>query len=92
MYSGFLLGGEAIYKADTDEEEKNQDMDLVFPWYHLTNGTKIYMKGMLEDSEIDVQEYPPLIWRRIYNSIGVCCHWRLYDRCNWTWHADCDAL
>ena len=60
LYSGFLLGGEAIYKADTDEEEKNQDMDLVFPWYHLTNGTKIYMKGMLEDSEIDVQEYPPL--------------------------------
>ena len=53
LYSGFLLGGEVIYKANTDEEEKNQDMNLIFPWYHLTNGTKIYMKGMLEDSETD---------------------------------------
>ena len=69
--NGFLLGGEAIYKADTDEEEKNQDMDLVFPWYHLTNGTKIYMKGMLEDSEIDVQEYPPLIWRKNFTTASV---------------------
>ena len=71
LYSGFLLGGEAIYKADTDEEEKNQDMDLVFPWYHLTNGTKIYMKGMLEDSEIDVQKYPPLIWRKNFTTASV---------------------
>ena len=71
LYSGFLLGGEAIYKADTDEEEKNQDMDLLFPWYHLTNGTKIYMKGMLEDSEIDVQEYPPLIWRKNFTTASV---------------------
>ena len=71
LYSGFLLGGEVIYKANTDEEEKNQDMNLIFPWYHLTNGTKIYMKGMLEDSEIDVQEYPPLIWRKNFTTASV---------------------
>lgn len=71
LYSGFLLGGEVIYKAYNEEEEKNQDMDLVFPWYHLTNGTKIYMKGMLEDSEIDVQEYPPLIWRKNFTTASV---------------------
>ena len=71
LYSGFLLGGEVIYKANTDEEEKNQDMDLVFPWYHLTSGTKIYMKGMLEDPEVDVQEYPPLIWRKNFTTASV---------------------
>lgn len=71
LYSGFLLGGEVIYKANTDEEEKNQDMDLVFPWYHLTNGTKIYMKGMIEDPEVDVQEYPPLIWRKNFTTASV---------------------
>lgn len=71
LYSGFLLGGEAIYKADTDEEEKNQDMDLVFPWYHLTNGIKIYMKGMLEDPTVNIQEYPPLIWRKNFTTASV---------------------
>lgn len=71
LYSGFLLGGEVIYKANTDEEEKNQDMNLIFPWYHLTNGTKIYMKGMLEDPEVDVQEYPPLIWRKNFTTASV---------------------
>lgn len=71
LYSGFLLGGEVIYKANTDEEEKNQDMDLIFPWYHLTSGTKIYMKGMLEDPEVDVQEYPPLIWRKNFTTASV---------------------
>ena len=71
LYSGFLLGGEVIYKANTDEEEKNQDMDLVFPWYHLTNGTKVYMKGMIEDPEVDVQEYPPLIWRKNFTTASV---------------------
>lgn len=54
LYSGFLLGGEAIYKADTDEEEKNQDMDLVFPWYHLTNGTKIYIGSEQFDETFDL--------------------------------------
>ena len=71
LYSGFLLGGEVIYKANTDEEEKNQDMDLVFPWYHLTNGTKVYMKGIIEDPEVDVQEYPPLIWRKNFTTASV---------------------
>lgn len=71
LYSGFLLGGEVIYKANTDEEEKNQDMNLIFPWYHLTNGTKVYMKGMIEDPEVDVQEYPPLIWRKNFTTASV---------------------
>ena len=71
LYSGFLLGGEVIYKAYNEEEEKNQDLELTFPWYHLTSGTKIYMKGMLEDPEVDVQEYPPLIWRKNFTTASV---------------------
>lgn len=71
LYSGFLLGGEVIYKAYNEEEEKNQDMELTFPWYHLTRGTKIYMKGMLEDPTVNIQEYPPLIWRKNFTTASV---------------------
>lgn len=71
LYSGFLLGGEVIYKAYSEEEEKNQDMELTFPWYHLTSGTKIYMKGMLEDPTVNIQEYPPLIWRKNFTTASV---------------------
>lgn len=71
LYSGFLLGGEVIYKAYNEEEEKNQDMELTFPWYHLTSGTKIYMKGMLEDPTVNIQEYPPLIWRKNFTMASV---------------------
>jgi hypothetical protein len=71
LYSGFLLGGEVIYKAYNEEEEKNQDMKLTFPWYHLTSGTKIYMKGMLEDPTVNIQEYPPLIWRKNFTTASV---------------------
>ena len=71
LYSGFLLGGEVIYKAYSEEEEKNQDMELTFRWYHLTSGTKIYMKGMLEDPTVNIQEYPPLIWRKNFTTASV---------------------
>ncbi len=71
LYSGFLLGGEVIYKAYTREQEKNQDLELAFPWYHLTSGTKTYMKGMLEDPDVKVQEYPPLIWRKNFDTASV---------------------
>ncbi len=71
LYSGFLIGGEVIYKAYNEKEEKNQDMELTFPWYHLTSGTKIYMKGMLEDPTVNIQEYPPLIWRKNFTTASV---------------------
>lgn len=71
LYGGFLLGGEAIYKAETEEEKKNQDLELTFPWYHLTSGTKIYMKGMLENPDVKIQEYPPIIWRKNFDTASV---------------------
>ena len=71
LYSGFLLGGEAIYKAEREEDKKNQDLNLTFPWYQLSSGTKVYMKGMLPDASVDVQEYPVLIWRRNFETASV---------------------
>lgn len=64
LYGGLLLGGEVIYQAETTEDEKRQDMELTFPWYQLTNATKVYMKGIMDEESVDVQEQPVLIWRR----------------------------
>lgn len=73
LYEGFLLGGEAQYIAETDEEEKKQDLDLEIPWYYISSGTKTYMAGMLEEDtdllsdELDVEDrnelLPAIIWR-----------------------------
>lgn len=67
LYEGFLLGGTVIYQARTAEEEaERQDLLMDMPWFTLAAGTKVYMKAMLEDPEIDVQEQPPILWR--YNT------------------------
>lgn len=66
LYEGFLLGGEAIYRADTKEDEKNQDMELTFPWYRLTSGTKVYMKGIPGEESVKTEEYPVVIWRKSF--------------------------
>lgn len=51
LFDGFLLGGEAIYEAKDDEEEKlRQDMDINIPWYVTGSGTKTYMVGLLADN------------------------------------------
>ncbi len=63
MFSGFLLGGEAIYKVQEVEEEKYQDFDLNAPWYITGAGTKTYMVGLMNEDIIDTQEFPKLIWR-----------------------------
>lgn len=82
LYGGFLLGGEEIYlpedKKDKDEEDiyiYPGDVDdsgqPVFPWYLLTSGTKIYMKGIPEDESVDTEDYPALIWRKSFGSAYV---------------------
>lgn len=63
LYEGFLLGGEIIYKANTPEEAWRQDLDLTMPWYTLTTGTKVYMKGT-PAGKLPPEDHPPLIWRR----------------------------
>lgn len=71
LYEGFLLGGETIYQADNKEEEKLQDMELTFPWYHLSSGTKVYMKGIPKEKSVKTENYPVLIWRKSYENACV---------------------
>lgn len=71
LYGGFLLGGEVIYKAEEKEEEKYQDMDLTFPWYSLSSGTKVYMKGIPADESVEKEDYPVVIWRKSFGSAYV---------------------
>lgn len=64
LFSGFLLGGQAIYRAESEEEKKErQDLDLYVPWYLTGNGCKTYMVGMLSDQEVKNEQLPALIWR-----------------------------
>ena len=71
LFPGFLLGGGIRYVAADEEEKKNQDMNLLVPWYITKGGTKTYMVGVLEEilkeEEARNEYYPPLIWR---NSFG----------------------
>ncbi len=71
LYGGFLLGGEAVYQAVEKEDEKFQDMELTFPWYRLSSGTKVYMKGIPEDKKAEKEDYPVVIWRKSFPSAYV---------------------
>lgn len=64
LFSGFLLGGQAIYRAESEEEKRErQDLDLYVPWYLTGSGCKTYMVGMLSDQEVKNEQLPALIWR-----------------------------
>lgn len=67
LFSGFLLGGEAVYKTLLPEEAKRQDLELLIPWYVTGKGTKTYMVGMMDESRGKREEFPRIIWR---NSCG----------------------
>ncbi len=67
LFSGFLLGGEAVYKALLPEEVKRQDLELTIPWYVTGKGTKTYMVGMMNENRVEREEFPRIIWR---NSCG----------------------
>lgn len=71
LFSGFLLGGEAIYQASNEKEQKMQDMTLSVPWYLTLNGTKTYMVGLLDDELIENEVLPGLIWRNSYGNAQV---------------------
>lgn len=64
LEEGFLLGGGAEYRTvDAVENERRQDMELTFPWYTLSEGTEIYMRGVLEEEALEPEEMPAVIWR-----------------------------
>lgn len=64
LYEGFLLGGEGVYRTEDEEESaKRQDMDLAFPWYVLSEGTHLYMRGVCADTTVEEEESPAVIWQ-----------------------------
>ena len=64
LEEGFLLGGGAEYRTiDAEENERRQDMDLTFPWYVLSENTKVYMRGIQKDETLELEEMPAVIWR-----------------------------
>ena len=71
LFSGFLLGGEVIYRPTNADEEKMQDLTLSVPWYLTLRGTKTYMVGLLEDEQIENGELPGLIWRNSYGDARI---------------------
>lgn len=72
LFEDFFLGGEAIYKAETEKELKRQDMELTVPWYITDSGTKTYMVGMKDDKVVKREQFPALLWRNYYNGTYVC--------------------
>ncbi len=71
MFSGFLLGGEALYEAKTENEWKRQDMDLTVPWFITASGTETYMVGTMDEDVVDREEFPCLIWRNNYENTKI---------------------
>lgn len=67
LYKGFLLGGERIYEAANDEDEKKlQDLNLDVPWYVTSPGAREFMTAIVEDKNdpaMKNQDMPALIWR-----------------------------
>lgn len=77
LFSGFLLGGEEIYKPKKTEEEKRQDLCLDMPWYVTAGGSKTYMVGLMEHYYDDYiyqnDYYPAIIWRNSHSKGQVFC-------------------
>ncbi len=53
LFSGFLLGGEALYEVQSAEDAERQDLAIGLPWYVTASGTKTYMVGTLTKESYD---------------------------------------
>ena len=70
LFSGFLLGGERIYQAEGEKDER-QDLNLRVPWYIVRSKTKTFLRGILTGEEeakaqaleLENEDMPALIWR-----------------------------
>lgn len=73
IFDGFLLGGEAYYKVQTqsEEEQKQQDLQLEMPWYIGDQGTKTYMVGIMDEKQVQMEDFPKIIWRNSYGNAMV---------------------
>lgn len=66
VFKGFLLGGEAAYMPQKEEEEKYNDFDCMVPWFKLGSGTKTYAVAMMDEDEVKANDFPNLIWSHNY--------------------------
>jgi len=72
LHEGFLLGGEAVYRAeDPKETEKRQDMELTMPWYKVGKDAKLYMRGITSELQKTEEDYPAIIWRNRFDKAYV---------------------
>ncbi len=72
VYDGFLLGGEAVYKAQNEKDaEKFQDLDIEVPWYILGPGTKAYVSGILDEDKYKSEDFPRIVWRSYYHGTMI---------------------
>lgn len=78
LREGFLLGGATFYleKAGADADEFLPGSgafprERAFPWYLPASGTKVYMKGVLEDNTVEMEDYPIVMWRNSRGSAYV---------------------
>lgn len=71
LFSGFLLGGETIYRIEEEEDAERQDLDLTMPYYVASGTTKTYMLGMLDDTKIKNEYLPAIIWRNSYKDARI---------------------
>ena len=73
-----MLGGETFYmeksSPDADSYLPGSEAfpgERTFPWYIPAAGTKVYMKGLPEETAIKAERYPIVIWRKSFGSAYV---------------------
>ncbi len=72
MFEGFLLGGEAVYNAKTEEEKEHfEDIETEIPWYETGVGTKTYVVGLMDENLVTPYDFPKIIWRSYYNGTYI---------------------
>lgn len=78
LFSGLLMGGEAVYRVQEPDDEEFQDLQLTIPWFQAASGTKTYMVGLMELTESEEEEdsitrenLPAIIWRNSYENAMV---------------------
>ena len=71
VFKGFLLGGEAAYLPQNEEEEKFNDFENTVPWYKTGKGTVTYAVAMMDENEVKANDFPKLIWRNNLNGTYI---------------------
>ena len=96
IFEEFFLGGEVTYQAQNEQEaEENQDLNLNVPWYIPGSGTKVYMVGLMQGTDVKNENLPALIWKCGRKGKGIRSLRKLsgqqYRNRHTGWHTDGNA-